>query len=77
MKKLEKFASSKIWVPSILFVSEFLYLARIHTWEVDAHHDGIILAAAVAAGEGLIPHRDFNVISILIGNTLIKEWDEV
>jgi len=59
VKKLEKFASSKFWTPSVLFVSEFLYLARIHTWEVDAHHDGIILAAAVAAGEGLIPHRDF------------------
>lgn len=43
----------------ILFIFEFLYLAYFHTWEVDAHHDGIMYTAAVGVYEGKIPNRDF------------------
>ncbi len=43
----------------ILFIFEFLYLAYIHTWEVDAHHDGIMYTAAVGVYEAKIPNRDF------------------
>lgn len=46
-------------IPLGLFVFEFFYLAYIHSWEVDPHHDGIMYTAAVGVYEGRIPNRDF------------------
>jgi hypothetical protein len=47
------------FVPYILFFSEFLYFAYIHSWEVDPHHDGIMYTAAVGFFEGKVPNKDF------------------
>ncbi len=47
------------FIPYILFFSEFLYFAYIHSWEVDPHHDGIMYTAAVGVFEGKVPNRDF------------------
>jgi len=46
-------------IPLGLFVLEFFYLAYIHSWEVDPHHDGIVYTAAVGVYEGKVPNRDF------------------
>jgi hypothetical protein len=46
-------------IPVGLFVLEFFYLAYIHSWEVDPHHDGIMYTAAVGVYEGKVPNRDF------------------
>jgi len=47
------------FIPAGLFISEFMYFAYIHSWEVDPHHDGIMYTAAVGVFEGLVPNRDF------------------
>ena len=46
-------------IPLGLFALEFFYLAYIHSWEVDPHHDGIMYTAAVGVYEGKVPNRDF------------------
>lgn len=43
----------------VVFVLEFVYLVRIHSFEVDGLHHGIMYTAAVASYEGAVPHRDF------------------
>lgn len=55
-KTLTKLASVS---PIILFFLEFVYLAYIHSWEVNPHHDGIMYTAAVGAYEGKVPNKDF------------------
>ncbi len=57
MPGLQKYWSRVI--PFCLFSLEFFYLAYIHSWEVDAHHDGIMYTAAVGVYEGKVPNRDF------------------
>ena len=42
-----------------VFLPQFMYLRLIHSWEVDAHHDGIMYTAAVGFFQGLVPNRDF------------------
>jgi hypothetical protein len=42
-----------------LFVVQFSYLAYLHSFEVDPHHDGIMFTAAIASYEGAVPNRDF------------------
>lgn len=46
-------------IPFGLFSLQFFYLAYIHSWEVDPHHDGIMYTAAVGVYEGKVPNRDF------------------
>ena len=49
---------SLLYLISLFFV-QFSYLAYIHSFEVDPHHDGIMFTAAVASHEGAVPNRDF------------------
>lgn len=45
--------------PTFVFIFEFLLAALQAPWDVDAHHDGIVYAAAVAASEGRMPNSGY------------------
>lgn len=45
--------------PAFVFIFEFLLAALQAPWDVDAHHDGIVYAAAVAASEGRVPNSGY------------------